>query len=167
MDRTLPRVKSVEPARGSFSLNILWGDGRKSRVDLTGLIHSSRHFGIFVDDPAAFRKVRPVSYGSGIGWDNGLDYSARTLRTLAEQQQSLSGKNLAAFEERHGLNTAETAALLHVAERTVRAYREAIALPEPVAIAIRSLDSDPTVFAAHYKPIARRERGRPKKVALG
>jgi hypothetical protein len=161
----LPRVKSVEAARAPLSLNVVWDDGTKSRVDLTGLVHSSRHFKGFAEDTAAFRRVKPVGYGSGIGWDNGLDYSAATLRTLAEQQQTLSGKHLVAFEDRHGLNTAETAALLDVAERTLRSYRDAAALPEPVAIALRALDSDPTVFAAHYRPIARRERGRPKKIA--
>jgi hypothetical protein len=109
--------------------------------------------------------VKPVGYGSGVGWDNGLDYSAATLRTLAEQQRSLSGRHLAEFEARHGLNTAETAALFDVAERTVRSYRDADVLPEAIAMALRALDSDPTVFAAHYRPIARRGRGRPQKAA--
>ncbi|MEI9996604.1 MAG: hypothetical protein WDM91_18550 [Rhizomicrobium sp.] len=162
---SLPRVKSVEAAKAPLSLNIVWVDGTKSRVDLTGLVHSSRHFKVFADDAVAFRRVKPVGHGTGIGWDNGLDYSAMTLRILAEQQRTLSGKHLTAFEARHGLNTAETAALLDVAERTVRSYRGAHALPEPVAIALRALDSDPTVFAAHYRPVARRERGRPRKLA--
>ncbi|MEI9887350.1 MAG: hypothetical protein WDN08_12760 [Rhizomicrobium sp.] len=47
----------------------------------------------------------------------------------------------------------------------MRAYREADALPEPVAMALRALDRDPTVFAAHYRPVARRGRGRPAKEA--
>ncbi len=162
---TLPRVKAVAAAKAPLSLSIAWDDGTKSQVDLTGLVHSSRHFKVFAEDQAAFRRVKPVGYGSGIGWDNGLDYSAATLRVLAEQQQPLSGKHLAAFEKKHGLNTAETAALLDVAERTVRAYREADALPEPVAMALRALDRDPTVFAAHYRPVARRGRGRPAKEA--
>jgi len=161
----LPRVKAVAPAKEPLSLRVTWDDGTHSRVDLTGLVHSSRHFAGFAEDQAAFRRVKPVGYGSGIGWDNGLDYSAATLRTLADQQQSLTGKHLVAFEERHDLNTAETAALLHVAERTIRAYRDADALPEAVSIALRAFDSDPTVFAAHYRPVERRGRGRPKKVA--
>lgn len=161
----LSRVKAVEAAKAPLSLRITWGDGTRSDVDLTGLIHSSRHFAVFSRDTAAFRRVKPVSYGSGIGWDNGLDYSAATLRTLAEQQRALSGKDLTAFESRHGLNTAETAMLLHVAERTVRAYRGLKTLPEPIAIALRAFDGDPTVFAAHYRPISRRQRGRPKAMA--
>jgi hypothetical protein len=148
-----------------LSLDVAWDDGTKSRIDMTGLVHTSRHFKVFAEDAAAFRRVKPVGYGSGIGWANGLDYSATTLRTLAQQQQTLSGKHLAAFEAVHGLNTAETAAMFHVAERTVRAYRMAKSLPETIAMALRAFESDPTIFAAHYRPVARRERGRPPKVA--
>jgi hypothetical protein len=63
------------------------------------------------------------------------------------------------------MNAAEAAAMLDVAERTVRSYRSAETLPEFIAMALRVLDDDPTVFAAHYRPIVRRGRGRPKKIA--
>jgi hypothetical protein len=163
--KKLPRVKAVAATKAPLSLNVRWDDGTESKVDMTGLVHSSRHFKVFAEDAAAFRRVKPVAYGSGIGWANGLDYSAETLRTLAEQQQALSGKDLADFERRHRLNVAETAAMLDVAERTVRSYRSADTLPESIAMALRVLDNNPTVFAAHYRPVVRRDRGRPKKVA--
>lgn len=161
----LPRVKSVTAGKKGWSLEIVWADNRKSRVDLTGLVHRSKHFRVFVDDPKAFQKVAPVNFGSGIGWGNGLDYSATTLQTLAEEQRPMKGRDLAAFEERHAINTAEVAALLEVAERTVRAYKASDVLPSTIAMSLRSLDADPARFAAHYKPIERRERGRPKKIA--
>lgn len=164
MDTPL-RIKSVEPAKSSFALKVTWTDGSSSRVDLTGLIHTSRHFKIFVQDAAAFRRVKVVAHGTGIGWENGLDYSAATLKTLADEQQTLSGDDLVAFEDKFGLNTAETAALLHVAERTVRAYRASNALPETIAMALRSFEADATIFAAHYRPIVRRKRGRPQNAA--
>ncbi len=162
----LPRVKSVSAARQPLTLAVQWADGTKSRVDLTGLVHRSRHFAVFADDPGAFRKVRAVNYGSGIGWDNGLDYAATTLKTLADEQKPLSGKYLTAFAHRFKLNTAEVAALFKVAERTVRAYRLADELPQPVAISLRRMESDPTVLAAHYRPIGKRARGRPKREAV-
>jgi hypothetical protein len=164
---TLPRVKSVAASKKGWALDVVWADNRKSRVDLTGLIHRSKHFRVFVDDIKAFQKVAPVHYGSGIGWENGLDYSATTLQTLAEEQRPMKGRDLIAFEERHSLNTAEMAALLEVAERTVRAYKSSDILPSTIAMSLRSLDADPARFAAHYKPIERRERGRPKKIAQG
>jgi hypothetical protein len=164
---SLPRVKSVTAGRKGWTLDVVWADSRKTRIDLTGLVHRSRHFRIFVDDPEAFRNVAPVNYGSGIGWENGLDYSAATLHTLAEEQRPMRGRDLVAFENKHALNTAETAALLDVAERTVRAYKTALTLPSPIAMSLRALDADPARFAAHYKPVAKRERGRPKKPARG
>lgn len=163
----LPRVKSVTAGKRGWALEVVWADNRKSRIDLTGLIHRSKHFRVFVDDHKAFQKVAPVNYGSGIGWENGIDYSAITLQTLAEEQRPMKGRDLIAFEMKHSLNTAEMAALLEIAERTVRAYKAADALPSTIAMSLRSLDADPARFAAHYKPIERRERGRPKKLAQG
>jgi DNA-binding transcriptional regulator YiaG len=161
----LPRVKSVTAGKKGWILDVVWSDNRKARVDLTGLIHRSKHFHTFVDDPKAFQSVAPVNFGSGIGWENGLDYSASTLQTLAEEQRPMKGKDLTAFEQKYNLNTAEIAALLEIAERTVRAYKAANVLPTTIAMSLRSLDADPARFAAHFRPIERRERGRPRKLA--
>lgn len=161
----LPRVKSVTASKRGWILDVVWFDNRKTRVDLTGLVHRSKHFHIFVDDPKAFQSVAPVNFGSGIGWENGLDYSASTLQTLAEEQRPMKGKDLTAFEQKHNLNTAEIAALLEIAERTVRAYKAANVLPTTIAMSLRSLDADPARFAAHFRPIERRDRGRPRKLA--
>src|SRR5579871_2206534 len=147
----LPRVKSVRAARGTpWALQVTWADGMKDQVDLTGLIHRSRHFRIFLDQPVAFRKVRIADFGGGVEWENGLDYGADTLRIMAEEQRPVSGADLAAFETELHLTTAETAALLDLAERTVRAYRRAKRLPQSIAIAIRALRASNTVLAAHY-----------------
>jgi len=161
----LPRVKSVGAARAPWTLNVVWADGTKDRVDLTGLIHRSRHFRVFLDQPAAFRKVRPADFGGGVEWKNGLDYGADTLRMMADEQRPVTGADLVAFESANNLSTAETGALLGLAERTVRAYRSAKELPQSVAIAIRAIQVSNTVFDAHYRPVGHRARGRPKKEA--
>lgn len=162
---TLPRVKAVSAARAPWTINVTWADGTKDRVDMTGLIHRSRHFRVFLDRPAAFRKVRVAPFGSGIEWKNGLDYGADTLKMMADEQRPVSGADLTAFESELDLSTAETAALLGLAERTVRAYRRAKRLPQSVAIAIRTIRASHTVLAAHYRPVGQRGRGRPKKHA--
>jgi hypothetical protein len=162
---TLPRVKSVTAARAPWTLNVTWADGTKDRVDLTGLIHRSRHFRVFLEDPSAFRKVHVVHFGGGVAWENGLDYGADTLKMMADEQRPVSGADLAAFESELDLSTGETAALLGLAERTVRAYRTAKELPQSVAIAIRTIRASSTVLAAHYRPVGHRARGRPKKEA--
>jgi hypothetical protein len=161
----LPRVKAVSTGRAPWTLNVTWVNGDKNRLDLTGLVHRSRHFRVFIDRPAAFRKVRVAPFGAGIEWENGLDYGADTLKMIADEQQPVSGTDLAAFETRLSLSTAETAALLGLAERTVRAYRRAKRLPQSVAIAIRTIRASQTVLAAHYRPVGQRGRGRPKKQA--
>jgi hypothetical protein len=161
----LPRIKSVSAGRVPWTLNVGWANGKKDRVDLTGLIHRSRHFRVFLDDPATFRKVRVVHFGGGIEWENGLDYGADTLKMLADEQRPVSGADLVAFEAELHLGTAETAALLGLAERTVRAYRKADRLPQSVAIALRTMRASNTVLAAHYRPVGHRARGRPRKDA--
>jgi hypothetical protein len=161
----LPRVKAVSAGRAPWTINVTWADGRKDRADLTGLVHRSRHFRRFLDHPAAFRKVRVAPFGAGIEWQNGLDYGADTLKMMADEQRPVGGAGLTAFEAELNLSTAETAALLGLAERTVRAYRRAKRLPRSVAIAIRTIRASHTVLAAHYRPVGQRGRGRPKKHA--
>ncbi len=162
---TLPRIKSVSAARAPWTLIVTWADGGKSRVDLTGLIHRSRHFRVFLDEPAAFRRVHVADFGGGVEWENGLDYAADTLKMLADEQRPVSGADLMEFESALNLSTAETATLLGLAERTVRAYRRAKKLPQSVAIAVRTIRASNTVLAAHYRPVGHRARGRPKKDA--
>src|ERR1700724_3491564 len=106
---TLPRIKAVSVARAPWTINVTWADGRKDRIDLTGLIYRSRHFRVFLDDPAAFRKVHVADFGGGIAWENGLDYGADTVKMLADEQRQLSGTDLVEFESKLHLSTAETA----------------------------------------------------------
>jgi hypothetical protein len=121
---------------------------------------------VFLGKPSTFRKARVVHFGAGIEWENGVDYGADTLKMMADEQRPVSGRDLAAFEQALNLSTAETPALLGLAERTVRAYRRAKRLPQSIAIVIRTLRASNTVFAAHYRPVGHRVRGRPKKRAL-
>ena len=106
----LPRVKSVGAARAPWTLDVTWADGTKNRVDLTGLIHRSRHFRRFLDDAAAFRRVHVADFGGGVAWENGLDYGADTIRMMADEQRPVTGADLIAFESALDLSTAETAA---------------------------------------------------------
>jgi hypothetical protein len=163
----LPRVKSVRAGKAPWTLDVVWKDGSCNTIDLTGLVHRSRHFRRFLSEPLAFRRVKVVDWGAGVGWDNGLDYSADTLRTVADEQQPLSGKDLVAFETANDLNSAETAALFDVSERTIRDYRLSERLPQAVALALRAMRSSTTVLDAHYRPTTRRSRGRPRKTVSG
>ena len=162
----LRRIKSVSAVRNRpYVLNIVWKDAGVDRVDLTGVVHRLKAF-TPLRDPAAFRKVRVIADGLGIGWKGGLDYAARSLRLLADEQRSLTGADLVAFERAAGLSTAETAEVLDVAPRTIVSYRRSPRLPRAIASMLRSMRNDPAVLAAHYRPIERRPRGRPRKEPL-
>ena len=163
----LPRLKSIRAGKAPWTLDVVWKDGSRNSIDLTGLVYRSRHFRQFLGEPSAFRKVKVIDWGGGIAWDNGLDYSATTLRTIAEEQEPLSGKDPVSFETANRLNSAETAALFDVSERTIRDYRASERLPQAIALALRAMQSNTTVLDAHYRPTTRRPRGRPRKVARG
>jgi hypothetical protein len=157
-------VKSVSAAK-HYVLNIEWQDGTMSKADLIGLVYSSRNFRVFVTDVAAFRKVKPDEFQTGIEWENGLDYSAASLKTLAEEQKPMSGACLVRFETNRRLNTHETACLFSVTDRTIQMLRKSHELPAQFAIALRRFETDPTIFAAHYRPVVVKPRGRPKSVS--
>lgn len=156
----LPRVKSVT-AGPRFTLKIEWKDGSRTSADLTGLIYSSEHFGVFGKDPEAFRHVRPVAWGDGVEWDNGLDYSANTLKELSEEQQPMKGSELRRFVSDRNLNNEEFAGLLGCTTKTVRTYFRAKQVPRWVATTVRCFQRDDTLFAAHFRPVKVRPRGRP------
>lgn len=161
----LPCVKAVAAAKAPWTLKVTWKDGSQDVVDLTGLVNRSRHFRRFLAEPKAFRDVAPADYGGGVAWSNGLDYAATTLKMLAEEQRSMSGKELAAFEAANNFSTAETAILLGVAERTVRDYRKVKKLPPTIALALRAMKTNSAILDAHYRPVERRPRGRPRNDA--
>jgi hypothetical protein len=157
-------MRSVRVAKAPWTLDVVWADGKRDRVDLTGLIYRSRHFRAFLEDPQAFDKVSVTRYRDAIEWDNGLDYDGDTLKMMANEQQPVTGADLVAFEKEGDLSTAETASLLGLAARTVRDYRKVDELPPAVAMAIRAYKSSATVLAAHFRPAGQLTAGRPTSV---
>lgn len=81
----LPRIRSVIADKAGWILHIDWSDGKKSSVDLGHLVQNSKHFQCFATEPEAFRKVYSVTFGSGIAWENGLDFSAAALKRLPDR----------------------------------------------------------------------------------
>src|SRR6185295_19280837 len=98
--------------------------------------------------------------GLGIGWQGGLDYAARSLWLLADEQRSLTGADLVAFERSAGFITAEIAKILDVAPRTIVSYRRAPRLPRFVVSMLRIMRNEPVVLAVHYRLMQSRPRGR-------
>jgi len=163
----LPKVANVSAGNAPFTIVVTWADKTRSKVDMTGLVARSKHFGVFRDDPKGFREVRPTEFGGGIEWDNGLDYGADTLKLLADEQKVLTGRDLARFEDEFRLNAEELAHVFEVTTRSISNWRRFSrkALPATVAMALRTFRRDPTAFMAHYRPIEVKPRGRPKSAA--
>lgn len=152
-------ITSLKPL-GGFTLRVKFNDGQTTDADLSGLIAKSRHFGVFADDPAAFQTVKIISEGGGIGWDNGLDYSAGALKRLAAAQSDMSGLEFSEWLTRHELTIPEAADVLGVSERTVKNYKvRKSPVPAAIKIACLAADREPTLIYSRVRP--HNKRGRP------
>ena len=157
---SLPRVKAVKASGEPYTLMVTWADGRRTLIDMTGVVARSKHFQA-LREPKAFASVRPITHGWGIGWASGPDYSARSLDRLAREQQPMTGRDFAAWQRVLGLSNREAADVLGLALGTVKNYRRHKGtLPAVVRIACTALADDRTAFFAHYRP---RRAGRPRR----
>lgn len=157
----LPIIANVEAMPGKRLL-IRWRDDHETLVDLTGVIADFKPFSPLAD-PALFATATVAGYGSGIAWDGGLDYSADSLRQLADDQSAWTGEDVTRWQKHLGLSNQEAADLLGVALSTFKVYRmPARSVPTNVKIACRALETDRSLFQAFYRP---RICGRPRSQA--
>ncbi|PIW27829.1 MAG: hypothetical protein COW30_09220 [Rhodospirillales bacterium CG15_BIG_FIL_POST_REV_8_21_14_020_66_15] len=158
------RIKSVSAGKVPLTLAVVWTDGSRDVVDLSGLVARSRHFTVFADDPEAFADVGVADWGYSVEWGNGLDWPAPNLKRLADEQRSVTGADLAAWQEGAGLSNREAADVLGVDLKTVKNWRAAAFRDKPLPTAaqwsIRHLTQEPLALIAHYRP---RRAGRPRK----
>lgn len=158
------RLKSVAAGTAPLTLAIVWTDGRRDVVDLSGLVARSRHFAVFADDPEAFGDVGVADWGYTVEWANGLDWPAPNLKLLADEQRVVTGADLAAWQEGARLSNQEAADVLGVDLKTVKNWRAAEFRHKPLPTAaqwsIRHLTQEPLALIAHYRP---RRAGRPRK----
>ncbi|MFQ5785516.1 MAG: DUF2442 domain-containing protein [Alphaproteobacteria bacterium] len=153
------RIEVLRPAEAPASLVIDWDDGAHTSVDLSGVIASIDAFAPLAD-PETFRQAEVIDYGLGVGWPGGLDYSAHSLRLIAEEQQPMTRASFIDWQRALGLSNREAADLLGVTIGTVKNFRAGRRIPKAVMVACRLTARDPTVFRAHYRP---RKPGRPRK----
>jgi len=156
MSETLPRLKSVKALPGR-KLKLVWHDGGARLCDLTGLIARSKAMAP-LDDATVFAKAKMIDWGAGVGWPNGIDLSAQTLRCISGEQLKFDAKSFRAWQVSLGLSNQEAADALGLTVGTIKNYRKGYAIPPAVAVACRAMMNDPHVIAAHYRP---RKPGRP------
>jgi hypothetical protein len=88
---TLRRIKSVT-TESPYQLHVTWKDGATDLIDLTGIVDGLEYF-TSLRDPKLFATVQVIDHGSGVEWENGLDYSSDSLAYLAEEQRQIDGKD--------------------------------------------------------------------------
>lgn len=155
----LPRIERLKVER-PYTLVIRWRDGKRSRVDLTGLVSRFAPFAPLRDEDV-FAAVEIVDFGTGVEWPGGLDSSAAALYRVAQAQRAMTGADFVRWQKAHELSNQEAADLLGVAVSTVKGYRRRKRqLPKSVQIACHTIDSDPTAFYALFRP---RRPGRPRQ----
>lgn len=156
---TVERISALELV-GGFVLRARFADGCEVEADLAGLIDRSPHFRVFAEDREAFERFALVDGGSGIEWENGVDFSAGALLRLGLAQVEMTGAAFADWIKAHSLSLNEAADLFGVTRHTIMNYRRRQAVPQPIKIMCDAMDRDPTLFYARLRP---RRPGRPHK----
>lgn len=73
-------------------LTLTWDDGVTLDVDVSDTVH--RHPVLkLLAAREGFDDVAVINNGGGIGWSNGADFSAKSLRMKAEDQAELKRKS--------------------------------------------------------------------------
>lgn len=159
----LPAIKAVKPLPKPYGLRVTFKDGGTADVDLTGVVHRVKAFAP-LRDPKRFRRVAVIPYGPGVGitWGDDLDYSAESLRTLADIQAPFAAETFRAWQQALGLSNRQAADVLGLSVETVNKYRAGATIPDVVALACRAVEHNPALASARFRP---RRPGRPRKTA--
>ncbi|MAF50030.1 MAG: DUF2442 domain-containing protein [Rhodospirillales bacterium] len=158
-DRRVPEITGLKVIP-DYGLAIRLKGGGKATADLSGVVMKFAPFEA-LRDPDLFAQAEIISHGMAVGWPNGLDYSATSIINVAEAQQSMSGNEFIAWQERVGLSNAEAADALDVNRDTIKNYRRKKEKPVPYAIKIScdAMEKDKSLLLAR---VHARKPGRPK-----
>ncbi len=159
----MPRISKVKIVPPS-SLDIVWRDGGKARVDLAGWIATGGDVLAPLRTAEVFATAKVDEYGTDVQWDGNDDLliDGFHLRLLANEQRPFEAEDFAAWQRTAKLSNQEAADFLGVALSTFHSYRRGSTIPAAVKIACRAALRDPMVIQAHFKP---RYAGRPNRLS--
>ena len=149
----IPRAVSAT-TEANHVVVVTKNDGSTLRADLTGWIATGGPVLRRLHDPVTFSRVDVVDFGTALEWDGdeNLALDMAYLEMLAEQQSSFTSADLLAWQQKRGLSNSEAADLLDVHVNTWSNYRRGAKVPRAIAVAVRAMDRNPVIFAAHYHP---------------
>ena len=156
----LPRLETLNVVP-PHTLHIAWKGGGTDSVDMTGLVDRFPPFEP-LQDPALFAQIEIVAWGAGVRWPGDLDFSANSLKAMADEQRCMGKEDFIAWQGRLEISNSEAAVLLGRDVRTIENYRAGKPIPAAVQIACSALATDAALFHAHFRP---RKPGRPRKAA--
>jgi DNA-binding transcriptional regulator YiaG len=140
----LPRIAEVAPGRRPlFSLRILWDNGDRSVIDVSGLIESFRVYAPLRKSLEMFRKVRRGEHGTDVVWSDEIDMAADTLWRLAQEQSgaTMTAEAFRSWRHRKAYTLDEAAKALGISRRMVAYYDQGDKpIPRVVALAARALE---------------------------
>lgn len=143
----VPRIERIE-LRPRSRLRMKFRDGHWHEANLSGFV--ARYPALApLKDPQLFRKAKVIDWGAAVGWPGELDSGARTLLRLAEEQSGFSNAAFRAWQSEVRLTNKQAANALGVSLATVKNYRSKAGIPSSIAIACRTMKSEPAVLAAH------------------
>ena len=154
-------IRRVRPGSGPTEIVVDWDDDTRTSVDMAGVIARLKALAPLAD-AELFRKARVIDDGAAIGWPGGLDYSADSLRLIAEEQRAMTTEEFRAWQANLKLSNQEAADVLGFSDRTIKTYRAGGPIPKMVGTFCRLTLRDRAVFRAHFRP---RKTGRPRKSA--
>jgi antirestriction protein ArdC len=140
----LPRIAEVAPGRRPlFSLRILWDNGDRSVIDVSGPIESFRVYAPLRKSLEMFRKVRRGEHGTDVVWSDEIDMAADTLWRLAQEQSgaTMTAEAFRSWRHRKAYTLDEAAKALGISRRMVAYYDQGDKpIPRVVALAARALE---------------------------
>lgn len=144
---TPARIERIE-LRPHSRLRMKFRDGRWREANLAGLV--ARYPALApLKEAKLFRRARVIDWGAAVGWPGELDIGARTLLRLAEEQSGFSNADFRAWQSEVRLTNKQVSNALGVSLATVKNYRSKAGIPSSIAIACRTMKSEPAVLVAH------------------
>lgn len=146
--RPLPKLRSVAPGPGPFSVVVEWAEGprvgRTDIVDLAPVIVTYKVFKPLRDGTVPISDVRVGEWGASLVWPGhgDLDIGAETVEELAEA--AMTNADFSTFLKRNHLTFDAAAAQLGIARRLVAYYANGREIPRAIALACKALDGSLT-----------------------
>lgn len=118
-----PKITDVSPGDRDYVLNVTWGNGEVSRIDMTEPIFRLRHLRP-LRNRELFQKVKVEDWGWGVSWGDDLEYSGENLWELAIQQAKavMIASDFRHWMVSHNLTHQLAADLLGVSKRSIDYY---------------------------------------------